>query len=135
MKDRRRLVIGAQTAAVAVLVAIVYVVLLAPTDTGPLEGIDAPGGPKPAQDRSQRENGDGNGRAAASLDAKRRRDAAALRGDTGDARAPALAAGSLAGSGELPLSGDPDTTPNDDQYENAATQILRAVAGRVVTDG
>jgi len=120
---RRKQVIGAQAAAVAVLVLIVYLTLLAPEGPGPLSGIEAPGGEKRVQVHNPGDRGGGSNRDGSGGGGTRTSGPA---GGTGSG-----AAISIAGPG-VPGGSTPDdtgfvSTPSDDQYEDAVEDLLRKV--------
>ena len=109
--NRRAIIIGVQTAAVALCVVIVYMTLLRPDSTAPLHGIQAPspeGKPPPHAGGPLQPGG---------------------RHKPGESRAHGAAGTAGAGAAGAGTVGTvvPATTPTGDQYSDAVSQLMSRV--------
>ncbi len=155
MSPNRKLVIAAQTAAVSVLVVVVYLTLLAPEGSGPLSGVNAPGGedsPEIQASNSQNEqadegdadggadggadgegDGEGEGGGEGRRDGERRR-SADDRKRSGSDGATALAETRVTGVSPR-WDKDGFGGPSDDQYDDAVTALLEKVGSDPPAEG
>jgi hypothetical protein len=109
--NRRAVIIGVQTAAVALCVVIVYITLLRPDSTAPLHGIQAPpDGKPPRADVTHRHEGP-------------------HKPDEGRAHGAAGGVGTAGGGAGAGIVGAvaPATTPTGDQYSDAVSLLLSRV--------
>lgn len=128
--------IAAQTVAVAVLAAIIFLAFLRPADERDLSGIEAGDAPpratsprlgdSPRRDRGSERGGEpGQGPAISG--------SAGAGGESPPAGAPGPASGTGTGTGTgggaAGGAGTDDETPSDSQYEDAVTRLLDRVGG------
>ena len=116
----RRLIVGGQAAAVAVLVVVVYLTLLRPDGPGTLRGIEAPGGestsrvdtaPTDRQSRATRGSGRGDGGAGGAA-----------------AGGASVLGGTPGGPFSVPAQADTPLLPGDDQYADSVKALLDKLA-------
>jgi hypothetical protein len=132
---RRRRIVAAQAATVALLVFVVYMTLLRPDGPDGLRGIEAPGGGTQVDGGPRGGDGEGSERDGERERRDRRGTLAPRPGPDGAPPAVLAREGTAAAAPGAGVANEGGPTPTDDQYADSVTSLLRKVgSGREIGD-